>query len=81
MQKIVHKSVHKGDVWLIENIQALGHVQKGVRPHVARVPQPRHHYCSVVAARKSNFHKKLSKPLSQKKESFLCTDEVNVVYC
>ena len=34
MQKTEHKSVRKGDVWLIENVQAVGHVQKGVRPHV-----------------------------------------------
>ena len=34
MQKIEHKDIQKGDIWLIENIGAVGHVQKGVRPHV-----------------------------------------------
>ncbi len=34
MQKTEHKNIKKGDVWLIENIGATGHVQKGIRPHV-----------------------------------------------
>ena len=34
MQKIKHKSIRKGDIWLIDNVNAVGHMQKGVRPHV-----------------------------------------------
>ncbi|MBI5004172.1 type II toxin-antitoxin system PemK/MazF family toxin [Candidatus Kaiserbacteria bacterium] len=34
MQKIGHKHIRKGDVWLIENMVAIGHMQKGTRPHV-----------------------------------------------
>ena len=34
MQKTRHKSIQKGDVWVIDNTNAVGHMQKGVRPHV-----------------------------------------------
>ena len=34
MPKTEHKNIQKGDVWVIENTNALGHIQKGVRPHV-----------------------------------------------
>ena len=34
MQKIAHKNIQKGDVWLIENTDAVGHMQNGIRPHV-----------------------------------------------
>lgn len=34
MQKTIHKKIQKGDVWLVENINALGHMQSGIRPHV-----------------------------------------------
>ena len=34
MQKTKHKKIEKGDIWLIDNVNALGHMQKGVRPHV-----------------------------------------------
>ena len=34
MQNTKHKSIHKGDVWIIDNANAVGRMQKGVRPHV-----------------------------------------------
>jgi len=34
MQKTTHKNIQKGDVWLIENTGAVGHIQNGIRPHV-----------------------------------------------
>ena len=34
MQKTAHKNIQKGDVWLIENTGAIGHIQDGIRPHV-----------------------------------------------
>lgn len=34
MQKTKHKNIQKGDVWLIDNANAIGHIQKGIRPHV-----------------------------------------------
>ena len=34
MQKTRHKNIKKGDVWLITNVKAVGHIQKGLRPHV-----------------------------------------------
>ena len=34
MQKTKHKNIQKGDVWLIDNVNAVGHIQKGIRPHV-----------------------------------------------
>ncbi len=34
MQKTTHKKIQKGDVWLIENTNAIGHIQNGIRPHV-----------------------------------------------
>ena len=34
MQKTRHKNIQKGDVWLIDNANAVGHMQKGIRPHV-----------------------------------------------
>src|SRR3989338_9822621 len=34
MQKIEHRNIQKGDIWLIENIDAVGHIQNGIRPHV-----------------------------------------------
>lgn len=34
MQKTKHKDIRKGDVWLIDNVNAVLHVQKGIRPHV-----------------------------------------------
>lgn len=34
MQKIEHKNIQKGDVWLIENMGAMGHMQNRIRPHV-----------------------------------------------
>src|ERR1035437_549044 len=34
MQKITHKKIQKGDIWVVENINAMGHMQGGVRPHV-----------------------------------------------
>ena len=33
MQKIIPK-IKKGDVYVLDNIGAVGHAQKGVRPHV-----------------------------------------------
>lgn len=34
MPKTRHKNIQKGDVWLIDNANAIGHMQKGIRPHV-----------------------------------------------
>jgi mRNA-degrading endonuclease toxin of MazEF toxin-antitoxin module len=34
MQKTIHKKIQKGDVWLVENINSIGHMQNGIRPHV-----------------------------------------------
>ncbi len=34
MQKTKHRDIRKGDVWLIDNANAVGHMQKGIRPHV-----------------------------------------------
>jgi mRNA-degrading endonuclease toxin of MazEF toxin-antitoxin module len=34
MPKTKHKNIQKGDVWLIDNANAIGHMQKGIRPHV-----------------------------------------------
>ena|SRR3989338_6735371 len=34
MQKTKHKNIQKGDIWLIDNVNATGHMQKGIRPHV-----------------------------------------------
>ena len=34
MRKTKHKNIQKGDVWPIGNENAIGHVQKGIRPHV-----------------------------------------------
>ena len=34
MQKITHKIIKKGDVWIVENQNTVGHIQNGVRPHV-----------------------------------------------
>ena len=34
MQKTRHRSIQKGDVWVVDNANAVGHMQKGVRPHV-----------------------------------------------
>ena len=34
MQKIIHKKIKKGDIWLVENTNAIGHIQNGIRPHV-----------------------------------------------
>lgn len=34
MPKTGHRNIQKGDVWLIENTNAVGHMQKGIRPHV-----------------------------------------------
>jgi mRNA-degrading endonuclease toxin of MazEF toxin-antitoxin module len=34
MQNTAHKTVKKGDVWLVENMNAAGYVQNGIRPHV-----------------------------------------------
>ena len=34
MQKTIHKRIQKGDVWVVENINASGHMQSGIRPHV-----------------------------------------------
>ena len=34
MPKTEHKNIKKGDVWIIENTNAVGHMQNGKRPHV-----------------------------------------------
>lgn len=34
MRNTKHKNIRKGDVWIIDNANAIGHMQKGVRPHV-----------------------------------------------
>lgn len=34
MPKTEHKNIKKGDVWIIENINVVGHIQNGKRPHV-----------------------------------------------
>ncbi len=34
MQKTTPKKIEKGDVYLIENSNAVGYVQSGIRPHV-----------------------------------------------
>lgn len=34
MPKTKHKNIREGDVWLINNANAVGHMQKGLRPHV-----------------------------------------------
>lgn len=34
MQKTGHKNIKKGDVWIIENPNSIGHAQNGKRPHV-----------------------------------------------
>ena len=32
--KTKHKVIRKGDVWIVDNANAVGHMQKGLRPHV-----------------------------------------------
>ena len=34
MQNKEHKKIKKGDIWIITNPSAVGHMQKGLRPHV-----------------------------------------------
>lgn len=34
MQKTTHKIIKKGDIWVVENTNAVGHIQNGIRPHV-----------------------------------------------
>ncbi|MFA6392822.1 MAG: type II toxin-antitoxin system PemK/MazF family toxin [Candidatus Paceibacterota bacterium] len=34
MQKTTHKIIKKGDVWVVENTNSVGHIQNGIRPHV-----------------------------------------------
>lgn len=34
MRNTKHKNIRKGDVWIIDNANAIGHMQNGVRPHV-----------------------------------------------
>ena len=34
MQNTIHKKIQKGDVWIVENVNAIGHMQGGIRPHV-----------------------------------------------
>jgi mRNA-degrading endonuclease toxin of MazEF toxin-antitoxin module len=34
MQNITPKKIQKGDIYLVENTSAIGHIQKGIRPHV-----------------------------------------------
>lgn len=34
MQNTIHKKIQKGDVWIVENTNAIGHIQNGIRPHV-----------------------------------------------
>ncbi len=34
MQNTAHKKIQKGDVWIVENANAVGHIQNGIRPHV-----------------------------------------------
>ena len=34
MPKTEHKNIKKGDVWIIENTNTVGHMQNGKRPHV-----------------------------------------------
>ena len=34
MQKITPRKIEKGDVWVVENPNTIGHIQNGVRPHV-----------------------------------------------
>ncbi|MDP2692325.1 MAG: type II toxin-antitoxin system PemK/MazF family toxin [bacterium] len=34
MPKIERRHIKKGDVWIIDNVIVIGHMQKGNRPHV-----------------------------------------------
>lgn len=34
MQKTTHRTIEKGDVWVVENTNTVGHIQSGIRPHV-----------------------------------------------
>ena len=34
MKKIEHSNIKKGDIWIITNPNSVGHMQKGMRPHV-----------------------------------------------
>ncbi len=34
MQNKEHKKIKKGDVWIVTNPNTIGHIQKGLRPHV-----------------------------------------------
>ena len=34
MQNITHRKIEKGDVWVVENTNAIGHIQNRIRPHV-----------------------------------------------
>ena len=34
MQKTTHKIIKKGDIWVVENTNSVGHIQNGIRPHV-----------------------------------------------
>ena len=34
MPRIGRKDIQKGDVWVVENLTAVGSMQKGTRPHV-----------------------------------------------
>lgn len=73
MQKTEHKNINKGDVWIIENINVVGHIQNGKRPHVVVTQVTGETVTVAPCTSKNKFHRKYIVELSPSKENGLDT--------
>lgn len=58
MPKTEHKNIKKGDVWIIENTNAVGHMQNGKRPHVVVTQVTGETVTVAPCTSKKNIYKK-----------------------
>ena len=58
MQNTIHKRIKKGDVWLVENANAVGHIQNGIRPHVIVTQVTGETVTVAPCTSKKKFHQK-----------------------
>lgn len=71
MSKIAHKNIKKGDVWIVDNPTAVGHVQNGKRPHVVVTQVIGETVTVAPCTSKSKTHRKYTVELLPTKENGL----------
>lgn len=73
MQNTTHKKIQKGDVYLVDNVSAIGHIQNGIRPHVVVTQVTGETVTVAPCTSKKKEHRKYSVEILPTEENGLTT--------